>query len=968
MMKITAKHLAMAAVMMIIVLLPIFPHALAEENGNAVVNSYQQIEYSAPKPRRISSVKAGLSVPGAISGTENEQPARYDARDLGIVPPVRDQGEYGTCWAHAFISSAEINLCMQGLADADEIDLSELQFLYYSYGKYTDPLGNLGNDLNMAMDVSPLDRGGSHLFTALLADRWSGLTAEQLMTYPDDIGFAMNSFDLDGKNRYTYLGDSYPAEYGSDFAEAHLRNCIAIPYDDVSGIKQAIMDLGSVVSSVYDSDNASYFNTVTNAYFQNVRTTPNHAVTIIGWDDDYPVGNFGTKYRPKHPGAWLVRNSRGADWGNEGYFWLSYEDASLRNDFFAYEFDAADKYNYNYQYDGTASLSGIEFNALDRSGEVSVFTAASDEYINAVNFAPLGDANVDYSVSIYVDPDLSSDFLAQPADAEQCGETVYAGIYTVEFDEPVFVEAGQDFAVVLTVYDCADGNFALFFDGSETTGNWLEAKADNKNTKGYFFCDDSGLIDAAPYGAPRLKAFTTAANGKQPSNFRTALGGDLVFLDWDEVEGADAYEIWAGTDNGGYEILDTTDDICYTYTASKENGLILKYKVRGIFDGVPGRFSLSRTIRFPVEISVEGFDIPGTVYEEADLPLMAGQENEETPDFSAVEQYKTCRLECSFSPENASDKLVSYIVDDPSIAEVDFDGTITAKEPGIATVFAHTRDGDFERIFTITVTKHKHTWSAGTLVKEASCTENGEIDFHCPICNTDKADIIPMKEHIPVVTQLAKSATCTADGNTAEIVCTVCKNVLSEAITLPSTGHTFVFLEKQAADCRQGGCDVYVCKNCGTTEKRNETAAADHDYIPVLTKAPTCSEKGYDLYICRYCAQTQYRNEKTTLAHKFVLFDTKAPSCTESGYELYECINCGKLEKCGETPAYGHADTNNDGRCDGCGTVLDAEAAHEDCDCICHKTGISALIYKLLNLIWKVFGINRECKCGAMHY
>ncbi len=53
-----------------------------------------------------------------------------------------------------------------------------------------------------------------------------------------------------------------------------------------------------------------------------------HQVVIIGWDDNYSRNNFVYE-KPEHDGAWLVLNSWGSNWGNNGTAWISYEDYDI---------------------------------------------------------------------------------------------------------------------------------------------------------------------------------------------------------------------------------------------------------------------------------------------------------------------------------------------------------------------------------------------------------------------------------------------------------------------------------------------------------------------------------------------------------------------------------------------------------------------------------------------------------------
>ena len=62
-----------------------------------------------------------------------------------------------------------------------------------------------------------------------------------------------------------------------------------------------------------------------NSINSNARDNLNHAVVIVGWDDNYDKSNFLQK--PKNNGAFLVRNSWGTN--DHGYYWVSYEDNQL---------------------------------------------------------------------------------------------------------------------------------------------------------------------------------------------------------------------------------------------------------------------------------------------------------------------------------------------------------------------------------------------------------------------------------------------------------------------------------------------------------------------------------------------------------------------------------------------------------------------------------------------------------------
>jgi len=74
-------------------------------------------------------------------------------------------------------------------------------------------------------------------------------------------------------------------------------------------------------------DNA-YFSSATSSYYFDGSDYSNHAVAIVGWNDSYDRNNFNNV--PPGDGAFIVKNSWGADWGEDGYFRIAYSE--MNND------------------------------------------------------------------------------------------------------------------------------------------------------------------------------------------------------------------------------------------------------------------------------------------------------------------------------------------------------------------------------------------------------------------------------------------------------------------------------------------------------------------------------------------------------------------------------------------------------------------------------------------------------------
>lgn len=375
-------------------------------------------------------------LPGELMQVMGNLPTQYDARNVNgrnLVPDIRNQGQFGTCWCYSSIACLEINLIKNGLADMD-IDLSEHHLAFFANYSAPDPLGNDGQarsyyDANQANGVTYYDRGGNYVMAAGAFMNWKGAVEEGLIS--DSM---VTSFQIDP--------DDTALAYGNDIY--YMSNWHQIPTYEPAAVKTAIMEYGAVGLSFYSYKD--YYNPDTAASYCPEEKGTNHAVTVVGWDDTYSRENFNTM--PSHDGAWLIRNSWGGAWGDEGYFWLSYEDRSIYGIMYAFEGQRSDQYDNNYQYDH-ATLNGY----MSISKAANVFTAKANgnkmEELSAVGI-DLSSAGVRYRFQIYTnmedpsDPTSGVPMLSTP----QEGMTGYAGYYTIPLKENVLIEPEDTFSIV----------------------------------------------------------------------------------------------------------------------------------------------------------------------------------------------------------------------------------------------------------------------------------------------------------------------------------------------------------------------------------------------------------------------------------------------------------------------------------------------------------------------------------------
>ncbi|MCR5589993.1 MAG: InlB B-repeat-containing protein [Lachnospiraceae bacterium] len=452
-------------------------------------------------------------------GTEDPLPERYVTPNL---PPLRDQNPYDTCWAFGAMAGAEINMMKKGLKS--DPDFSELHLSYFSYEKganSADPLGGTAGDLNRAIYNSSganyLKRGGNLFYATNVLASWIGAADETTAPYTQ----ASPSKRLADNIAYKDA--------------AHLENCYVTATEgdeNIEAVKRLVMNCGSAqvaflaigqsshwtkegktvyFDDVFDRNNVCY-------YFPLEDCGTNHIVTIVGWNDNFPKENFAYEEKPGGDGAWLIRNS----WTTEGsidnksydgYFWLSYYDKSLWCSP-AWGFEYSDvEYDNNYQYDGAMNTLGMTAyqNYIYFANIFEAHGCEDGEIMKAVLFVTLR-PELDYEVSVYKNPD-PQDPTSGTLVASKTGKTVYQGTYTVPLDEPVELDYGDRFSVVVKQSSTKENAEVYAPVEHSQTSDWVKITASCKAGQSFISADgaewdDVTSVGNAGTGNARVKALT----------------------------------------------------------------------------------------------------------------------------------------------------------------------------------------------------------------------------------------------------------------------------------------------------------------------------------------------------------------------------------------------------------------------------------------------------------------------------
>lgn len=453
-------------------------------------------------------------------------PTSYTLQD--IIPEnlkVGNQMQTNTCWAFSTLGALESTLGLKNYKASLPVKEYDFSERHMSYGVTRDAF--LNNQINPYGYTRKISDGGNFNMAMNYLSNGMGAVNENVLPFEDneddiDISLIQNS-DV---QTTIYDTKEFPTVFANEREQIMQK------------MKEHIMNYGGLYANVYgpelNGDN-SYNNKTGAVYSTNGDVSAiNHAIVIVGWDDNYSKENFNEEQRPENNGAWIVKNSWGEEseqslsefkqqifnanpemgWsspeqidnsivqyvldenfgegrtriegdtvyievGIDGFMYYSYEDATIYTGVSGFE-RATDSKDYDtvYQNDLLGSTGNIRLTTPGTVSLANVFTrnSNSQEILDKISIY----STQGYEYKVLVNPNNDSkaaEDLIEVDLKEGNTQTVSAGYHVLEFVNPIKLN-GNKFVVVIQILNAGDEKY-IALEKQQSGTKWEMAEVNS---------------------------------------------------------------------------------------------------------------------------------------------------------------------------------------------------------------------------------------------------------------------------------------------------------------------------------------------------------------------------------------------------------------------------------------------------------------------------------------------------------